>query len=117
MNAMTTAPQADTPADDAPQRIDLDDLATGPAQGRPLGLATLDLIKDVKVKVEVQLGNAEMTVAELAALKVASVIPLDRTLDAPLDLLMNGRVVARGELVAVGDHFGVRITSVAELVA
>lgn len=74
--------------------------------------AHLDLIRSVKVKVTAVLGSAEMSVGELSALKDGSQIKLDRAAGAAVDILLEGQVVARGQLVAVDDNFGVRITEV-----
>jgi flagellar motor switch protein FliN/FliY len=52
-------------------------------------------------------------VAELLEMKQGAVLVLDRAVEAPLDILVDGHVVARGTLVAVGEHFGVRITETA----
>jgi len=57
-------------------------------------------------------GEASATVGELLALKEGAVMPLDRELDAPFDIVLDGVVLARGQLVAVGDRFGVRIVDV-----
>lgn len=70
----------------------------------------LELVKDVKVQLAISLGEAHASVGELMALKEKSVLPLDRMLNDPVDILLNGNVVARGNLVAVGDHFGIQIT-------
>lgn len=64
----------------------------------------------VKVQLQVNLGAVSMTVAELLAAREHQVLQLDRRLDQPVDLVLEGRVVARGELVAVDDRFGFRVT-------
>jgi flagellar motor switch protein FliN len=71
------------------------------------------LIDAVGVTVETYLGAARMTVAELNALQEGGVVTLEAALNAPVELRVNGLAIARGELVAVGDKFGVRITSLA----
>ena len=70
----------------------------------------LDIIKDVKVKLEVRIGEAELTVDELMKLSQGSVVQLTRATTAPIDLLVDGNVVARGHLVAAEDNFGIQIT-------
>lgn len=67
----------------------------------------------VKVRVCVRVGVAQMSVSELLDMKQGSVFALDRLVEEPLDVLVDDHVVARGILVAVGDHFGVRITEAA----
>src|SRR4051812_5889101 len=68
------------------------------------------LIENVGVELEAFLGAAAMTVAELTALTPGSVVALDAQLNAAVELRLNGVAVARGELVAVGDKFGVRLS-------
>ncbi len=71
-----------------------------------------ELIKDVKVNLSVSVGDCEISVSELFDLKDGSVISLNRDVFAPVDVMHNGKVIARGDLVAVGDNFGVRITEI-----
>ncbi|PHV12889.1 flagellar motor switch protein FliN [Chitinimonas sp. BJB300] len=62
-----------------------------------------------------RLGGTELSVGELMDMKENAVLPLDRLLDDPVDLLLDGHVVARGQLVAVGDSFGIRVTELPKL--
>lgn len=98
--------------------IQLTPLQPSSASGQPLcaGTDALPFIGGLKVRLTAQLGATELTVAELTSLKAGALVPLDRLLDQPLDLLAEGHVVAQGTLVAVGEHFGVRITAVSKLV-
>jgi flagellar motor switch protein FliN/FliY len=89
-------------------RIELDELDDQDPGGKVLG-ERLDLVEHVKVVMSVSIGSAEISVAELFALGTGKVITLDKQVDAPVDLCVNGRVVGRGTLVAVGDQFGVRV--------
>lgn len=75
-----------------------------------LGDGNLDLIKEVKVKLEVRVGESEMTVNELLNLGKGSVVQLSRTITTPVDVLIDGKVIARGHLVAADDNFGIQIT-------
>jgi flagellar motor switch protein FliN len=70
----------------------------------------LDLVGHLPVRLSVALGSAEITIDRLFSLSANDVIPLDSEIDAPVDVRLNGKVIARGTLVAVGDNFGVRIT-------
>jgi flagellar motor switch protein FliN/FliY len=72
------------------------------------------LIDNVEVSLEAWLGEAKLTVADLGALKTGSVVPLQAGLDRAVELRLNGVSVGRGELVAVGDRFGVRLVELAE---
>ena len=79
-----------------------------------LGKINPKLIETVSVTLEAYLGEARMTVAELTALKDSSVVPLNAALNQAVELRLNGLPVARGELVAVGDSFAVRLTEIAK---
>tara|TARA_A100001391_G_scaffold7621_8_gene4992 strand:- start:11284 stop:11595 length:312 start_codon:yes stop_codon:yes gene_type:complete len=70
---------------------------------------SLGMLKDINVAVSVELGASSMRLREICALGEGQVIMLDRLIDEPLDLLVNGKVVARGEVVAEGNRFGLRI--------
>lgn len=72
----------------------------------------LDLLLDVPLEVNVELGRTRMTIQDLLQLAPGSVIELDKVAGEPLDILVNGRLVARGEAVVVNDKFGVRITDI-----
>ena len=72
------------------------------------------LIENVGVELEAFLGSAGMTVAELTALTPGAVVSLDAQLNAAVELKLNGVAVARGELVAVGEKFGVRLTEIVQ---
>lgn len=93
-------------------RIELDELD----EQEPVGKAglgeRLDLVEHVKIVMNVSIGSAEISVAELFALGAGKVIALDKQVDAPVDLCVNGRVVGHGTLVAVGDQFGVRVADI-----
>jgi flagellar motor switch protein FliN/FliY len=72
------------------------------------------LIDEVEVELEAFVGDTRMTVAELGALKPEAVVVLDAPLNQAVELRLKGATVARGELVAVGDKFAVRLTEIAE---
>ena len=72
----------------------------------------LDLVGHVKVRLAVTLGTAELTIDKLFSLAANDVVSLDRDLEAPVDVRLNDKIIARGTLVAVGDNFGVRITEI-----
>lgn len=91
--------------------IDLQNMAESTEGNKVLG-ARFDLVKNVKVMLTVYLGNSEITVSDLFDLKNGSLLTLDRDLNAPVDITHNGNVIARGELVAIDDNFGVRITEI-----
>jgi flagellar motor switch protein FliN/FliY len=78
---------------------------------KPLGLG-FELLRNMKVRMTASVGRCELTVKELFDLREGSVIVLDRDTSAPVDIILEGKVVARGMLVAVGDNFGVSITEI-----
>lgn len=71
------------------------------------------MIESVGVTLEAYLGEACMTVSELTALAKNAVVTLDAPLNQPIQLRLNGSTIAYGELVAVGESFGVRLTEIA----
>ena len=93
-------------------------VTAGPAKAaakqddKPLVAINSDLLRDVRVAIEARLGRTELTVAQLTALKAGSVVTLDTSLADHVELYLNGALVARGEIVAVGDVYGVRITDI-----
>jgi len=72
----------------------------------------LDLLLDVPLDIAVELGRARMSIQDLLALGPGSVIELDKIAGEALDILVNDRLVARGEAVVVNDKFGIRITDI-----
>lgn len=72
------------------------------------------ILSDVEMTVTAELGRAYMTVRELLALTPGSIVELDRVAGTPIDVLVNGTIVARGEVVVVDEEFGVRITEIVE---
>lgn len=73
---------------------------------------SLRLLHDVEMEVTVELGRTKMTVRNILALTPGSVIELDRAAGAPVDLLVNGTLVGRGEVVVIDEEFGVRISEI-----
>ncbi|QIG78728.1 flagellar motor switch protein FliN [Stakelama tenebrarum] len=72
--------------------------------------ANLRLLQDVGVKLTVEIGSTQLSLRELLALGEDSVIELDREANELLDVFVNGTLIGRGEVVTVGDKFGVRMT-------
>lgn len=67
------------------------------------------LIQDIDVRLTVELGRADLPLREVLALGEESVVMLDRLTDEPLDVKVNGKLIARGEVIAEGNRFGLRI--------
>ncbi|PCD04055.1 flagellar motor switch protein FliN [Sphingomonas spermidinifaciens] len=72
--------------------------------------ANFRLLQDVDVKLTVEIGSTSLTLRELLALGESSVIELDRQANELLDVFVNGTLIGRGEVVTVGERFGVRMT-------
>lgn len=75
-------------------------------------LQDINLIMDIPVKLTVELGRTRMTIKELLRLAQGSVVALDGMAGEPLDILINGYLIAQGEVVVVADKYGVRITDI-----
>jgi flagellar motor switch protein FliN/FliY len=95
--------------------------ATQPAASSPAGGSTgasaarswgIDMLRDVEMEVTCELGRTRMTVRQLLALAPGDVVELDRLAGSPADLLVNGTLLARGEVVVVDESFGLRITEI-----
>jgi flagellar motor switch protein FliN/FliY len=71
-----------------------------------------DLLLDIPLEVTVELGRTRLELRELLALTSGSVVELGKAAGEPLDVLVNGKLVARGECVMVNDKFGVRLTDI-----
>ena len=72
----------------------------------------LRVLENIDVRLTVEVGSAELKIKELLRLNEGSVIELDRLAGDPLDILINGTMIAKGEVVMVGERFGVRFTEV-----
>jgi flagellar motor switch protein FliN/FliY len=84
--------------------------ASGAASdGLPRGI---DLIMDIPLEVTVELGRVRMLIKDVLALGAGSIVELQRIAGEPVDLLVNGRMVAKGEVVVIDDNFGIRITEI-----
>ena len=90
------------------------DLAPSPSPAPPAGGAdaNLDLILDVPVSLSLEVGHARIPIRNLLQLNQGSVVELERMAGEPLDVYVNGTLVAQGEVVVVNERFGVRLTDV-----
>lgn len=77
-----------------------------------IGNQNLDLVMDIPVTLSMELGRTRISIQELLQLNSGSVVELQRMADEPMDVLVNGTLVAHGEAVVIGDKFGVRLTDV-----
>jgi len=103
---------AEEPANqDAVERVDLPDLQAGQEPG-PSGPGDIELLKDVDLAVKIELGRCQMFVEDVLKLAQGSVVELDKLAGDPVDVLVNDRLVARGEVLVLNDNFCVRISDI-----
>ncbi len=112
-NLSTTGDELEQAIDDATEAVHvqtgrLQELEEG-AGGEPIGL---DSLMNVPVQLTVQVGRTRLTLSQLVKMGPGALIPLDREAHEPADILVNGKVVARGEIVTIDERYGVRIASV-----
>ncbi|WP_375739178.1 flagellar motor switch protein FliN [Pseudomonas boanensis] len=96
-------------------RAPMEEFGSGPKAAG--GLVTLDgpnldVILDIPVSISMEVGNTDITIRNLLQLNQGSVIELDRLAGEPLDVLVNGTLIAHGEVVVVNEKFGIRLTDV-----
>ena len=93
------------------KRFELSNLSTAPASTEH---ASLDLLQDVELDLKIELGRTRMHLEEVLQLQRGSVVPLDKLAGDPVDVYVNGRLIARGEVLVLNDNFCIRV---AELIA
>lgn len=86
--------------------------SNAPVAATPAADVNLDLVLDVPVNVTLRVGATELRIQELIQLAEGSVIALDRDSSEAMDVLVNGKLIAHGEIVIVDEQFGVRLTDV-----
>lgn len=99
------------------QCVNLRELSASGQSGSSLLSGNFSVIAGVRVKVEVVVGTAELSVGELFALHADSVLALDQLKDAPLKVRLDGQTIASGTLVVVGDNFGIKISQIMPVAA
>ncbi|AEJ05843.1 flagellar motor switch protein FliN [Stutzerimonas stutzeri] len=112
---LNQGPAAAAPAAPAAPRAPLEDFASAPkSNGMQLGLdgPNLDVILDIPVSISMEVGSTEISIRNLLQLNQGSVVELDRLAGEPLDVLVNGTLIAHGEVVVVNEKFGIRLTDV-----
>lgn len=94
------------------QESNMEQLNQDQSLNQDLGNEKLELILDIPVSVTVEIGRTKMTIRNLLQLNQGGIVALDRLAGDPLDVLVNGTLVAHGEVVVVNDKFGVRLTDI-----
>ena len=74
--------------------------------------SNLNIVLDVPVSLTIELGSCQLPMREVLQLNIGSVVQLDKPADAPVELSVNGKLIARGEVVVIEDRYGVKITEV-----
>ncbi|PIE24716.1 MAG: flagellar motor switch protein FliN [Planctomycetota bacterium] len=93
------------------QPVEFGELGAGQEAG---GRQNLDLLLDVSIPVTVEVGRTQMTLDEVLNLGPGSIVGLDKKAEEPVDLRVNGKLVARGEVVMVDDSYGLRVTQIVD---
>ena len=83
-------------------------------KGERSSLENLRVLENIDVKLTVEVGGAEIKLRELLRINEGSVIELERLAGDPLDILANGTIIAKGEVVMIGERFGIRFTEVVD---
>ncbi|MAE58363.1 MAG: flagellar motor switch protein FliN [Halobacteriovorax sp.] len=89
-----------------------DDVKAGDDAINKLKVQNLDFILDIPLKVTVELGRTDVVIKDLLQLGQGSVLELDKLAGEPLEILVNGKMVAKGEVVVVNEKFGIRLTDI-----
>ena len=95
-------------------RLPMEEFGSVPKNHEPVSLdgPNLDVILDIPVSISMEVGSTEINIRNLLQLNQGSVIELDRLAGEPLDVLVNGTLIAHGEVVVVNEKFGIRLTDV-----
>ncbi len=99
---------------DGPQAMELDEFDSEAAKPRPGSHeeGNLDVILDIPVTLSMEIGRTQISIRHLLQLNQGSVVELDRLAGEPLDVMVNGTLIAHGEVVVVNERFGIRLTDV-----
>ena len=111
IDALLAADAATAPAGN---RLAMEECGSVPKNNDPVSLdgPNLDVILDIPVSISMEVGSTEINIRNLLQLNQGSVIELDRLAGEPLDVLVNGTLIAHGEVVVVNEKFGIRLTDV-----
>ncbi|MFJ7883192.1 flagellar motor switch protein FliN [Pseudomonas sp. NPDC096917] len=111
IDALLAADAAKKPASN---RLAMEEFGSVPRNNDPVSLdgPNLDVILDIPVSISMEVGSTDINIRNLLQLNQGSVIELDRLAGEPLDVLVNGTLIAHGEVVVVNEKFGIRLTDV-----
>ena len=94
------------------QTAEFQEVGAGAAEATPGVAANIDVIMDVPVTLSLEVGRTEMSVGKLLRMTQGAVVELDRNAGEPLDVMVNGALIAHGEIVVINDKFGIRLIDV-----
>ena len=105
---------ADAGSAPSSNRLPMEEFGSVPRNNEPVSLdgPNLDVILDIPVSISMEVGSTDLNIRNLLQLNQGSVIELDRLAGEPLDVLVNGTLIAHGEVVVVNEKFGIRLTDV-----
>ena len=105
---------ADAATKPSSSRLPMEEFGSVPRNNQPVTLdgPNLDVILDMPVSISMEVGSTDINIRNLLQLNQGSVIELDRLAGEPLDVLVNGTLIAHGEVVVVNEKFGIRLTDV-----
>ncbi|WNW11128.1 flagellar motor switch protein FliN [Pseudomonas sp. DTU_2021_1001937_2_SI_NGA_ILE_001] len=111
IDALLAADEASKPQS---TRMPMEEFGSTPKAAGPVSLEgpNLDVILDIPVSISMEVGSTDISIRNLLQLNQGSVIELDRLAGEPLDVLVNGTLIAHGEVVVVNEKFGIRLTDV-----
>lgn len=89
--------------------VQFGELEEAPTKSSPSGI---ELLKDVPLVVQAELGRSKMLVKEILKLGVGSLIPLEKEAGEPIDLMINNKLIARGEVVEIDGNFGIKVIEI-----
>ena len=89
-----------------------DEIQAGDRAFNKMKVQNLDFILDIPLKVAVELGRSKVVIRDLLQIAQGSVIELDKLAGEPLEVYVNGKMIARGEVVTVGEKFGIRLADI-----
>ena len=114
--AAAMAEQAETEgggdADDAGSQVQMEQFQDGAQPDDDENPVNFDVIMDVPVTISMEIGRTSINIRNLLQLNQGSIVELDRLAGEPLDVLVNGTLIARGEVVVINEKFGIRLTDV-----
>lgn len=101
--------KTESPEGDSAQKVNFETLKQ---EDSPEKASSIDLIIDVELDVTIELGRTTMAIKDILALGKGSIIELDKLVGDPVDILVNNKLIARGEVVVIDENFAVRVTDI-----